>query len=48
MLLPSDGCSTHPVWGIDIHPTVDEMLHNIKVSSSSGHMQGCAEQLGER
>lgn len=39
------GCSTHPVWGVDVHTTVDEVLHDVRVPSPGGHMEGCAEKL---
>lgn len=39
--------NTHPVLGVDIHPTVDEVLHNVRVPSPGGHVEGGAEQLEE-
>lgn len=37
---------THPVRGVDVHPTVDEVLHDVGMPSPGGHMEGGAEQLG--
>lgn len=48
-MLPSQCClhgrGTHPVWGVDVHPTVDEVLHDVRVPGPGCHMERGAEQL---